>query len=470
METPIGRPFPSWVVFDKYIYRKDPDSFPEDDAETPSAAARASNGDPILVSFRLLAPPEASHLYLHYPPEAEEFNETAVVAADGDSVLFRVVAPPSGPVDPSFSWCCHTDYFVCKAGGSSGLSLSGPLPPCYVDEWQMAGQGRAVHSHMLRARDIGLLRRGEEEFAVADLMMLVPDDTDAAPVEAELFRYRSHAGSHQWEIKRLPILSCSAGLHQWTTDAVIPFDRYLCWIDYYRGILFCDVLNDDPVLRFAKLPVKPPEGNRNQLEPGRRHPFVTRSLCVTKCGIMKFVNISRADGEIASKRKSGSGFTMDSYYLATPLSFERIQWVIDGTVDARHLWRQHLYAKLGIPHLSPEFPFVSLDKPHIVYAVLREAYGAARNSWVLVIDMNRAELLSAIPHNERIEFWKEAASLNFFRNKPVLPSLFSMYLNKHAYSCDGPVEGTFVQSDKTIEPSLHICGGSWVSHVRVGGE
>ncbi|KAL6623203.1 hypothetical protein ACP70R_033082 [Stipagrostis hirtigluma subsp. patula] len=223
-------------------------SFPDDGAEKPSARSRASNGEAVLVCFRLVAPPAVSRLYLHYPREAEEFNETALVAAHRDSVLFRVVAP-SGPVDSPFPWCCHTDYFVCRAGGSSGLSLAGPLPPCYVDERQMAGQGRAVHPHMLRA--------------VADLMMLVLDDTDDAPVEAELFRYRSSAGSRQWEVKRLPIICRSedrgrAGLQWWTTHAVVLFDGYLCWIDYFRGILFCDVLADEPQLRYVELLAEPP--------------------------------------------------------------------------------------------------------------------------------------------------------------------------------------------------------------------
>lgn len=118
------------------------------------------------------------------------------VATHLDSVLFRVVAP-SKPGD-SWSWSCCTDYFVC-------LCLYGPLPPCYINEWQMAGQGRALRSHMLSIRDIGLLRSGEEDFAVADLKMLVPDDIESAPVEGEIFRYRSNAGSPQWEAKQLGI-------------------------------------------------------------------------------------------------------------------------------------------------------------------------------------------------------------------------------------------------------------------------
>lgn len=197
-----GRSFPTWVLFDTHIYREDPQSFCEDDPETPSARFRASNGDDVLVSLRLVAPPWASHLRLHYSREVKMFNGTALVAAHLDSVLFRVV-PPSSPINAFHSWCCHTDYFVCKAG-PSGMSIFGPLPPCYKDERRMAVQGHAELSRMLDVRDIGLLRRGED-FAVADLKVLIPGDSNSVPKEAELFRYRSNALTPQWEVKRILI-------------------------------------------------------------------------------------------------------------------------------------------------------------------------------------------------------------------------------------------------------------------------
>lgn len=37
----------------------------------------------------------------------------------------------------------------------------------------MAGEGHAERSHMLEIRDIGLLRRGDEDFAVTDLKALI---------------------------------------------------------------------------------------------------------------------------------------------------------------------------------------------------------------------------------------------------------------------------------------------------------
>jgi hypothetical protein len=44
----------------------------------------------------------------------------------------------------------------------------------------------------------------------------------------------------------------------WETDAVVPIgDRFLCWVDYYSGLMLCDVFDDEPVLRYVSLPVDP---------------------------------------------------------------------------------------------------------------------------------------------------------------------------------------------------------------------
>ncbi|CAD6333118.1 unnamed protein product [Miscanthus lutarioriparius] len=245
--SPVGRSFPTWVMFDTHIYREDPQSFCEDDPETPSARFRASNGDDILISLRLVAPPGASHLRLHYSREVKMFNGTALVAAHLDSVLFRVVPPSS--VQPHQRIPLLVPL-VCQ-------SLA--LPPCYKDERRMAVQGHAELSRMLDVRDVGLLRRGED-FAIVDLKVLIPGDGNSVPKEAELFRYRSNALTPQWEVKR--ILICQGGdkdhgLCWWTTDKVVSFEGNLCWIDYHRGILFCDVFDDGSQLQYAELPVEP---------------------------------------------------------------------------------------------------------------------------------------------------------------------------------------------------------------------
>ena len=61
---------------------------------------------------------------------------------------------------------------------------------------------------------------------------------------------------------RVPVLH-SAGDHDaeeqlnlWVTEDVVPVDRWLCWIDYHRGILFCDVFaKPNPTVSYLQLPL-----------------------------------------------------------------------------------------------------------------------------------------------------------------------------------------------------------------------
>lgn len=91
---------------------------------------------------------------------------------------------------------------------------------------------------------------------------------------------------------------------------------------------------------------------------------------------MRFVNVARADGEIASRGRPGSGFTITAWSLVTPLNSERLGWAMDGAIESDRLWMHDSYAKLRLPLLSPEFPFVSLREPDVVYAVLTERHCA----------------------------------------------------------------------------------------------
>jgi hypothetical protein len=100
-------------------------------------------------------------------------------------------------------------------------------------------------------------------------------------------------------------------------------------------------------------------------------------VCVTDGGgAMRFVNVARADGEIASRRRPGSGFAITAWSLVTPLNSERLGWAMDGAIESDRLWMHDSYAKLRLPLLSPEFPFVSLREPDVVYAVLTERHCA----------------------------------------------------------------------------------------------
>lgn len=133
-----------------------------------------------------------------------------------------------------------------------------------------------------RSEILGLLRRGEDEFAMAQLQ--VPGR------ELCVLRSRlsNHDHDHKWEVLQNVQIQCgedeSSDLFYWATDAVIPFGKYLCWVDYSKGgIVFCDVFEEMPKISYLRLPIedRPPRSFRR--------PFLDRkrSVCVAE-GVLKF--------------------------------------------------------------------------------------------------------------------------------------------------------------------------------------
>jgi hypothetical protein len=118
-------------------------------------------------------------------------------------------------------------------------------------------------------QSVGLLRRGEEEFALAYLGIV----RSGRSVSAKLWVLRSTVvsvstsgggdssagGGEKWEIKDIPIQYQSEEfneLHYWLSHAVVPFKESLCWVNYYQGILFCDdVFGDTPKFFYHRLPL-----------------------------------------------------------------------------------------------------------------------------------------------------------------------------------------------------------------------
>ena len=73
------------------------------------------------------------------------------------------------------------------------------------------------------------------------------------------------------------------------TDAAVPAgDRFLCFVDYLRGVLLCDTAADMGTLRYVPLPVEAPDHVwRDDLHRVRR----TRSLSAA-AGAVRFVSVA----------------------------------------------------------------------------------------------------------------------------------------------------------------------------------
>jgi hypothetical protein len=123
------------------------------DANKTVASYLSSAGKRIHASFRLVAPPGNSTLFLDWPDvhDPEELQATVIIAAHGDSVLIEVRDYSDLGSSAPF------EYFMYRAAGGGPPSMS-PLPCCYLPTpWDRGDSGEA---QMMESRDTCLLRRG----------------------------------------------------------------------------------------------------------------------------------------------------------------------------------------------------------------------------------------------------------------------------------------------------------------------
>lgn len=195
-------------------------------------------------------------------------------------------------------------------------------------------------------------------------------------------------------------------LWDWSADAVVPFGRYLCWVDYFQGvILLCDMFNDSPKLWYLALPAK---------LPGMYHRGFGRSLVDMfmtvgvneESGVMKFVCVVGGNGRmIGSEYIPESGFIADSWTLERIVKDEMI-WKKGVVVRSDDLLLSEAFAKL--PPMPLQFPHVSLNDPNIIYFVMANQGHAMDgieydNTWLIAIDMPNKTSKSSFQYIQREE-------------------------------------------------------------------
>ncbi|KAL6642430.1 hypothetical protein ACP70R_020611 [Stipagrostis hirtigluma subsp. patula] len=345
VRSPDPSTVPSWVVVDKAIYRKDLASF----RGATSARARASNGENIRVSFILTALPGTSRLCLHCSERRKLISFDTVEAAHGEAVLFRL------KIDYKRLLWDDTaiDYFIYWAA-PSGPKLT-RLPRWYMTEPEILaaekdGSWNRTQRIIMGIMGTGLLLTGcQGEFVVAELQISSAKlEHWDAPLEAKLIRLCSDrealaSGTAKWEVKDTTARGGKAKFRDlrgwWMTHVVLPYGNYLCWVDYFRGIILCDVNHDSPDIQYLPLPLK-------HVPLGYPDPFLIalptayRAVGITKGGTMKFVNIVRDDGMLLVSSHPGSGFTITIYTLVHH-GYDEMRWE-DGvtiTPTQHHLLR-----------------------------------------------------------------------------------------------------------------------------------
>ncbi|TVT96818.1 hypothetical protein EJB05_57957, partial [Eragrostis curvula] len=247
---------PRWVMIRPFSHRRA--SSVADAEDKTLAASCTSTGRHFRVSFGLAPPPAVSLFYYDVVVSgADEYAENPrVIAAHGDCLLFELFPPRKRDYRYGETRTVAIDYFLYESSAGRPPSLS-LLPACYyTKQYQRRHAERLPEARTLDG-ETGVLRRNEAEFVVAQLDLPSDDDVDAPRDVAELCVLHPHRDC-KWKIKKVPIVYDTGSkddkgeelLRWWGTDAAFAVgERFLCWVDYMRGFLLCDVAADDASLR-----------------------------------------------------------------------------------------------------------------------------------------------------------------------------------------------------------------------------
>ncbi|CAL5057542.1 unnamed protein product [Urochloa decumbens] len=198
---------PNTVLLDIRAY-----SAPRRNAFT--ATSKTSTGHPIEVTFIAGQPPVLSHLSVHCPglqlPSTDLSLAPKSIAVDADLILFRVPINRNG-----MYFYRHNDYFVYRA--------------------------HHQHPKLYLLPKSSLASFGDEELVVLSCGAAATDgDRQVCPISNTAPRLLYHLTT------KVIVIGGTKGT--------------IGWVDLWRGILFCDVLEENPKLRDMPLPL-PAKGN-----------------------------------------------------------------------------------------------------------------------------------------------------------------------------------------------------------------
>ncbi|CAL4995221.1 unnamed protein product [Urochloa decumbens] len=407
--------YPPWVVLDQNGVEEVQGCTSSSIADAKTMAfASSTTGVPISVSLCLASPPEGSRVCVQHPAGVG-VNYSYVVAAHGDCMLVQVAGIQL------FQYCM-TDHFVYNIGDVAAI---------------------LVPAHALRSKE----ERGGEHMG----WVWLPEKCDGphAPKAAELLLLRS-AAAGEWIMKRPPMSHYNGDggelpAASWTNHTVIPFRDRLCWVDLRHGLMFADVFNENPALRYVPLPDV-------HVDPCITEPS-ERNVCVTDGGgTIKFVDICpryRCKG-------AGHAYCQSSHHAYTvrtwTLRMHDMAWVKDGSIDSTELWSLDSYKGI-IPRVELDYPVVCIDDPHIICVLVCEGNHKQRGDctmWRIMVDMRSKTLRSTFcyPKDRPVSIY----------HQQVIPSRASGYLNSKPSSGSkmGPSQAQTVLGDIGSERHAQI--------------
>nr|CAB3445330.1 unnamed protein product [Digitaria exilis] len=453
--------FPSWVLLEPFVFRRDDDdSFPDETKAPIRATGTTTWGATFRIAFSVADPPRISRLYAQLPAPGflgREANPLAIMGTHRHLALFRVGTQAAEEA-------IVQNFFVLNAKHHHPSSELKLLPPCTEPSFDYTRRSLRLPRRrrlrrlpdedatprLLNFFSLGFWCRGEEdEFVVAELTLFKPIDRSRVFADICLLHSTSDAAADQqltWKSMRVELFlstnnNRSAGdadlcqIRWWYTDAVIPFDKWLCWVDYQRGILLCDMskLPNHPTVSFIWFPLDklPISGNRNGTST-----CCYRAVSVVDRGRkLKFVNITRQDGVPFAALKPGTGFTVTCHTLVLG-GDGSMAWKEDYTVTSGELWEANTPDRL--PRHILMFPRVNMDRPHVAHFLSVEFGFVNKKMWLVSIDMSTRTVESSslyINGNEGLQ--TDDADLIRYRSMsalPFMPCEFPEFLNSSSVS------------------------------------
>ncbi|XP_037443863.1 uncharacterized protein LOC119312240 [Triticum dicoccoides] len=386
-----------------------------------AALLHMAGGPFCYVSFTLAAPRKGvSYLNLHWPEGQDAAIPPAypsVRAADKELILFDISTPAQ-----TDSYLVPPDLFVYTAAGSSPSVQR--LPPCTE---------RGKKPFLMDNLATGILRlKAEDRYIVADLNVY----SEEAGLRAELCVFDSYL--NKWEIT--PKIAFDDHINGgqftnlWSTHHVFAFaGRFLCWIDYFSGVLLCDFsMTDSPVLRFVPFPGEKEYHDKVRVENYLPERF--RSVSISQ-GKMRFVHIDNdfhdrlhdpSQWIQLPERKSHEQHQPPQKITIWTLN-SKFEWDLHHDISLHRLWGQPAYRALGIHQRLPEFPIISADDPYVLCCTLREKEFRGKR-WMIMVD-GHACVRSCTPESESADAKAHHAQ---FHTVPLLPTVFCKYLERPA--------------------------------------
>ena len=184
-------------------------------------------------------------------------------------------------------------------------------------------------------------------------------------------------------------------------DATVPVgSRFMCWVDYHRGFILCDMVEENPRLRYVPLPVLPAKmGHRSSDRPDMQY---CRKMAAAGPGAVRFVSVAPrcccgGPGKTSCERSSFA-FNVTTWTLALRTE-EPMAWVKDGVLDCDELWQLPNYGCR--PRVALEYPMVSSDDPGVVCFTVCEYHHSIDEAhdekvWMVQINTRSKALLSVV--------------------------------------------------------------------------